>query len=93
MARGPDAVSRTADLDPEAGGLNRMEHELAYGLEKIIDRAMDSHRWGDAFVYGIHQALSPRMMEVIRRRYREAGWSEVSLREGATGAYMLVLHP
>lgn len=53
---------------------------------------MDSHRWGDSFVYGIHQALSPRMMAALARRYREAGWGDVRIREGATGAFMLVLH-
>lgn len=69
-----------------------MEFELTLGLEKIIDRAMDSHRRGDPFVYGIHQVLSPRMIGSLTRRYREAG-GEAWIREGATGAFMLVLHP
>lgn len=70
-----------------------MEFELTLGLEKIIDRTMDSRRRGEPFVYGIHQALSPRMIESLVRRYREAGWEKAWIREGATGAFMLVLHP
>jgi hypothetical protein len=93
MARGPDGETYAAELDAEAEGFNRMEFELTLGLEKIIDRMMDSHRRGDSFVYGIHQALSPRMIESLARRYHEAGWGDAWIREGATGAYMLVLHP
>lgn len=94
MARGPDGVSRATDLDPGAEGLNRIEFDLTLGLEKVIDWTLEQrHRAGDPFVYGIHQSLSPRMVEALRRRYAEAGWTEVILREGLTGAFMLVLHP
>ena len=91
MARGPDGITCAAELDRTAEGLNRMESELAFGLEKIIDRTLEGHRRGEPFVYGIHQALSPRMIDSLTRRYREAGWSELLIREGATGAFMLVL--
>jgi hypothetical protein len=92
MARGPDGRSHAAELDAAAEGLNRMEYEMAFGLERIIDRTLERHR-GGPFVYGIHQALSPRMIASLARRYREAGWSEASIQEGATGAYLLVLRP
>jgi hypothetical protein len=93
MARGPDGGPLSGGLDRGAAGLNRLEYELTAGLEEVIDRTLAGHRRGDPFVYGIHQALSPRMAEALRRRYREAGWREVILREGATGAHVLVLHP
>jgi hypothetical protein len=92
MARGPDGVTLAAELD-DASGLNPAELTFTLGLEKIIDGALTGYRPGMPFVYGIHQALSPRMIEALRARYREAGWGEVLLREGATGAYMLVLRP
>jgi hypothetical protein len=91
MARGPDGRSHGAELDAAAEGLNRMEYELASGLEKIIDRTLESYRGSGPFVYGVHQALSPRMIASLTRRYREAGWSEASFLEGATGAHFLVL--
>ena len=57
MARGPDGTTCAAELDQAAEGLNRMEYELAFGLEKIIDRTLEGHRRGEPFVFGIHQAL------------------------------------
>jgi hypothetical protein len=32
------------------------------------------------------------MREVLERRYREAGWGDVRVTEGATGACIIVLH-
>ena len=37
MSRGPDGITCAAELDRTAEGLNRMESELAFGLEKILD--------------------------------------------------------
>lgn len=93
MARGPGGTIHGQELDTAPTSLGEDELRLASGLEKIIDRAMDSHRWGDPFVYGIHQELTPGIAELIARRYRAAGWSEAAVREGETGAYVLVLHP
>ena len=64
---------------------------LADGLAAVIDRALARHPAGETFVYGIHQELSPAALEHLRARYLEAGWREVALREGATGAHLLVL--
>ncbi|HET7322025.1 MAG TPA: hypothetical protein VFI96_05995, partial [Longimicrobiaceae bacterium] len=69
------------------------EMEFTRGLEKIVDGALQGVPAGHPFIYGIHQGLSPRMMEALRTRYRQAGWSEVILTEGLTGAYMLTLRP
>ena len=93
MARGPDGITCAAELDRTAEGLNRMESELAFGLEKIIDRTLEGHRRGEPFVYGIHQALEPRVADCLLRRYREAGWAEAEIIPGATGAATLVLSP
>jgi hypothetical protein len=92
MARGPDKVTHAPPLD-ESAGLNPAERGFTDALEKIIDRAMDTLRPGHPFVYGIHQSLSPRMIEILEQRYRKAGWMEVLLEESGTGAYMLVLRP
>jgi hypothetical protein len=92
MARGPDKVTHAPPLD-EGAGLNPAERDFTYALERIIDRAMDTLRAGQPFVYGIHQSLSPRMIAVLQARYREAGWREVEIDESGTGAYMLVLRP
>jgi hypothetical protein len=64
---------------------------LADGLAAVIDRALARHPAGETFVYGIHQELSPSALERLRERYLAAGWGDVSLREGATGSYLLVL--
>lgn len=66
---------------------------LADGLAAVIDRALARHPAGETFVYGIHQQIGPAAMERLRARFTAAGWSRVSLREGATGAYLLVLSP
>ena len=66
---------------------------LADGLAAVIDKALERHPRGETFVYGIHQGLSPGALERLREHYEAAGWSGVSLREGATGAHLLVLRP
>jgi hypothetical protein len=92
MARGPDGRLVPDEIDREAAGLNPIEFELASGLEKVLDGALAGFRGGGPFAYGIHQALSPRMKDVLARRYREAGWGDVRVTEGATGSCLLVLH-
>jgi hypothetical protein len=92
MARGPDGRVIAEEIDREAAGLNPIEFELASGLEKVLDGALAGFRGTGPFAYGIHQALSPRMKEVLARRYREAGWGDVRVTEGATGSCLLVLH-
>lgn len=92
MARGPGGAGEAPELD-EGSGLNRAELEFTRGIEKIIDRALAGIPPGQPFIYGIHQGLSPRMMDALRARYRQAGWSEVILKEGLTGAYLLTLQP
>lgn len=69
------------------------EVRLADGLAGVIDRALERHPSGEPFLYGIHQHLSPGARERLRQHYLEAGWSEVVLREGATGAHLLILTP
>lgn len=69
------------------------EAVLAAGLAGVIDRALTRHPRGDTFVYGIHQEISPAVVERLRQRYVSSGWSRVTLRAGATGAYMLILTP
>ena len=93
MARGPDGALLAAALERETAGMNRLEFDLACGLEKVIDDVMKNHRPGDSFVYGIGQAVSPRMSAVLCERYRAAGWSEARIREHPSGACMLVLTP
>ena len=92
MARGPDGSSHPHEIDRAAERLNSMEYELALGIEKVVDGAIAGYRGGGPFAYGIHQALSPRMRDVLARRYREAGWGDVRVTEGATGACIFVLH-
>ncbi len=59
---------------------------------RAVDGAVAGYQGSAPFAYGIHQALSPRMRDVLERRYREAGWGDVRLTEGATGACIIVLH-
>lgn len=63
------------------------------GLEAAIDRALEGHRPGESFVYGIHQELSDDVAGALEARYRAAGWREVRIRPGETGAHILVLVP
>lgn len=92
MARGPDGGVVPGEIDRAAEGLNPVEFELTSGLEKVLDDAIAGYRGAGPFAYGIHQALSPRMKEVLARRYREAGWGDVRVTDGATGSCLLVLH-
>ena len=83
MAIGPagsDGVpARCGELDAE-------EAAFVQGLEGVIDRALRGVRPGERFVYGIHQALEPRVADCLLRRYREAGWAEAEIIPGATGS-------
>jgi len=67
------------------------EAALADGLAAVIDRMLERHPAGDTFLYGIHQTISPGMLTYLRRHFRRAGWAQVTVREGATGAHLLVL--
>lgn len=69
------------------------EAALANGLAAVIDRAVARHPRSETFVYGIHQELAPGVAAHLRAHYLDAGWTSVSLREGASGAYLLVLRP
>lgn len=69
------------------------EAALANGLAGVIDRALARHPPDETFVYGIHQQVAAGVLERLRQHYAAAGWSRVTLREGATGAYLLVLTP
>ena len=69
------------------------ETALAKGLAAVIDRALARHPRNETFVYGIHQELAPGVAERLREHYVAAGYTGVSLREGASGAYLLVLRP
>lgn len=93
MARGPDGGVLPPDEPGSAGGLSSEDLSFARGLEAIIDRALQRSPPGDAFVYGIHQGISGEAAEYLRARYSAAGWGEVSLKPGATGALLLSLYP
>jgi hypothetical protein len=90
MARDPDGVLRDVAPDDEPP-LNRLERELARGLEQVLDGALERYRRGDPFVYGIHQALSPAMIAALVSRYRAAGGDEARITPGPTGASVLLL--
>jgi hypothetical protein len=92
MARGPDGTLYDEPAS-EPGSDEDGERGLAHGLERIIDRSLQRHRPGERFVYGIHQSLSPRLIATLESRYRAAGWREATVREGATGAFVLILAP
>lgn len=84
-AEGVDFPSRPCDaLDAE-------HNAFLTGLEGVIDRALRNHRPGARFVFGIHQALAPAIEECVVQRYRDAGWREVRVVPGATGAATLIL--
>lgn len=81
------------DTDPRVVIPTEEEESLARGLAGVIDRALERHPAGETFVYGIHQKVAPGVLEFLRRHYVAAGWSRVTLREGATGTHLLVLTP
>ena len=93
MARAPDGSSLEDPRPDDLAGLNEEQVGFLRGLEGIVDRALERHRRGESFVYGIHQELDPPVMEFLVRRYRAAGWAEVVLKPGMTGAFSLVLVP
>jgi hypothetical protein len=74
-------------------GLSADEQAFLSGLEGVLDRAIAKLRPGERFVFGVHQELPPAVAECLVRRYREAGWAEVELIPGETGAYTLLLEP
>lgn len=90
MALGPGGERNEGEA---AAGPAGEELRFAQGLEAMIDRALERHPRGRTFVYGIHQELSGPTLEYLRARFVAAGWAGVDLREGATGAYLLVLTP
>lgn len=92
MARGPDGQILNTPISREEERLNSMEYELTLGIEQVIDGAVADYHGGGPFAYGVHQALSPRMRDLLARRYRAAGWGDVCMTEGATGSSILVLH-
>ena len=61
------------------------------GLEAAIDAVLRRVPRGERLVYGIHQELSEEMGESLAERYRSAGWGDVRLLPGATGAMTLVI--
>jgi hypothetical protein len=92
MARRPDGTLEDVDAG-EPSAADAEELVFARALERIIDGALARHPPGGRFVYGIHQAITPATIDLLTRRYRDAGWSRAEIREGATGAFLLVLHP
>ena len=90
---GPDGAHADAPATADLAGLDAEQIAFLRGLEGIIDRALGGHRPGESFVYGIYQELDPPVVEFLVRRYRTAGWAEVKVNAGMTGAHMLVLIP
>lgn len=93
MAIGPDGTRLDAPCPEDLSGLGEEQLGFLRGLEGIIDRALERHRPGESFVYGIYQELDPPVADFLVRRYRAAGWGEVKLKPGLTGAPSLVLVP
>lgn len=90
MARGPDgSVAGSVDC----ADLSAEDRAFVLGLEGTIDRALQRLRPGERFVYGIHQELPDPIARCLIARYRAAGWTDVQVLPGATGAAMLVLAP
>lgn len=92
MPRPPTGSGRTG-VDGAAVALTVDDFAFLRGLEAAIDRALVNHREGESFVYGIHQELSRPVAEALEVRYRAAGWREVRVKRGETGAQTLVLVP
>jgi hypothetical protein len=63
------------------------------GIEAAIDRALEGHRAGETFVYGIHQEMPVDVPRALADRYRSAGWSEVTVKPGETGGHTVVMIP
>lgn len=93
MAVGPDGARLAAPTAEELAALGEEQVGFLRGLEGILDRALSGHRPGESFVYGIYQELEPAVVDFLVRRYTAAGWGEVKLKEGLTGAFTLILIP
>jgi hypothetical protein len=74
-------------------GLNADEETFARGLEGVIDKVLERLPSGERLVYGIHQEIGSAIAACLVRRYRAAGWGDVRIVPGATGAVTLVLAP
>lgn len=89
----PPKNSRQTGVSGAKTALGADDFAFLLGLEAAIDRALDGHRPGESFVYGIHQEISAPVVEALQARYEGAGWSEVRVRRGETGAHTVVLIP
>lgn len=93
MAIGPDGARSGAPAQAELEALDEEQLGFLRGMEGILDRELSRHPRGESFVFGIYQELDAPTMDFLVRRYTAAGWSEVLLRPGLTGAHTLVLVP
>lgn len=93
MARGPDGARLGAPGAEEVAPLTDEQVGFVRGIEGVVDRALERHPAGDPFLFGIYQELDPPVREFLVRRYAAAGWGEVGLKPGLTGAFSLVLVP
>lgn len=92
MARGPSGT-RSTDAAGVVTTLSATDFAFLSGIEAAIDRALENHRAGDTFVYGIHQEMPAGVPEALAARYRAAGWGDATVKQSETGAYMVVLNP
>lgn len=92
MARGPSG-SRSTDVSGVVTTLSASDFAFLSGIEAAIDRALENHRAGETFVYGVHQEMPAGVPEALAARYRAAGWSNATVKKGETGAHNIVLNP
>jgi hypothetical protein len=92
MPRSPNG-SRSTDVTAVTTTLAASDFAFLLGVEAAIDRALDGHRPGESFVYGIHQEMPAGVAEALEARYRAAGWAEARVKRGETGAHLVVLVP
>lgn len=92
MPRSPTG-SRETGISKATTTLGVDDFMFLQGIEAGIDRALERHRPGESFVYGIHQELSEPIASALCARYRAVGWSDVRVRQGETGAHTIVLIP
>lgn len=92
MPRSPNG-SRPTNASAVKTTLAAGDFAFLLGLEAAIDGALDGHRPGESFVYGIHQEMPAGVAEALEARYRAAGWSEARVKPGETGAHVVVLVP
>ena len=93
MAVGPEGTRLPKPADSEGLGLSSELTGFLEGMEGVIDRALRTQPPGETFVYGVHQDVEAAVLEVLVRRYREAGWSEARIKPVLTGAFTLILVP